>query len=54
MKKRSGKKLENLVKLIQEALKDLPQTKIFQNYKIDNKGGRSSAFGTKLLTVNSF
>ncbi|MBU2886055.1 restriction endonuclease [Gilvimarinus agarilyticus] len=35
-----GKKLEKLVRLVQEALKNMPSTEIFSNYKIENVSGR--------------
>ena len=36
----NGKKLEKFVRLIQESLKNVPETKVFSNYKIPNKSGR--------------
>lgn len=35
-----GKKIEKIVRLIHEALKDIPNTKIYPNYKIKNIGGQ--------------
>ncbi len=37
----NGKKLEKLVRLVQEALKNIPNTEIFSNYKIENISGRN-------------
>lgn len=39
-KKKTGKELEKLVRLIQESLKDSPHTIIHSNYKIPNTSGR--------------
>jgi len=36
----NGKKFEKIVRLIQEALKDLPNTEIFSNFKMENVSGR--------------
>lgn len=35
-----GKKLEQLVRFVQETLKNVPDTEIFSNYKIENISGR--------------
>jgi hypothetical protein len=35
-----GKNTEKLVRLIQEALKDIPNTEIYSNYRIKNQNGR--------------
>nr|WP_321486307.1 restriction endonuclease [uncultured Draconibacterium sp.] len=35
-----GKKIEKLVRLIQETLKNIPNTEIFSNFKIENNSGR--------------
>lgn len=35
-----GKKIERFTRLIQETLKNIPQTKIYSNYQIKNKSGR--------------
>lgn len=39
MKKNNGKELEKLVRLIQEAFKEVPRTEIIPNYKIKNLHG---------------
>jgi len=50
-----GKRLEKLVRLIQEALKDFPNTEIFSNYKIKNNSGRKREIDVLLkTTVNNF
>jgi len=36
-----GKKLEKLVRLVQETLKNLPNTEIYSNYKLENISGRN-------------
>jgi len=36
-----GKKLEKLVRLVQETLKNLPNTEIYSNYKLENVSGRN-------------
>jgi len=51
----NGKRLEKLVRLIQEALKDYPNTEIFSNYKIKNNSGRKREIDVLLkTTVNNF
>ncbi len=50
-----GKDLENLVSLIQEALKDSPSTIIYTNQKIPNRGGRKREFDILIeTTINNF
>jgi hypothetical protein len=52
---KNGKKLEKLVRLIQETLKDFPKTEIFSNYKIQNRSGRKREFDVLLrTTVNNY
>jgi hypothetical protein len=51
----NGKKLEKLVRLIQESLKDFPNTEIFSNYKIENNSGRKREIDVLLkTTINNF
>lgn len=40
----SGKKLEKVIKLIEDTLKDSPNTTIYNNYKVKNTGGRFREF----------
>ena len=40
----SGKKLEKVIKLIEDTLKDSPNTTIHNNYKVKNTGGRYREF----------
>lgn len=50
-----GKRLEKLVRLIQESLKDFPNTEIFSNYKIKNNSGRKREIDVLLkTTINNF
>lgn len=50
-----GRKVEKLVRLIQEAIKDFPNVEIFSNYEIKNKSGRKREIDVLLkTTVNSF
>lgn len=50
-----GKRLEKLVRLIQEALKDFPNTEIYSNYKIKNNSGRKREIDVLLkTTINNF
>lgn len=51
----NGKRTEKLVRLIQEALKDFTNTRIFSNYKIKNCGGRKREIDVLLkTTINNF
>lgn len=51
----NGRKTEKLVRLIQETLKDFPNTKIFSNYKIENISGRTREIDVLLKsTINNF
>jgi len=55
MNMNNGKKLEKLVRLIQESLKDFPNTEIFSNYKIENNSGKKREIDVLLkTTINNF
>ena len=49
------KKFEKLVRLIQEALKNIPDTQIFSNYKIENTSGNKREIDILLKSsINNF
>ncbi len=53
--KNDGKLLENTIRLVQETLKNSPNTKIFSNYKIENESGNLREFDIIIESiVNDF
>jgi hypothetical protein len=51
----NGKSLERVIKLIQETLKDSPNTKVYNNYKIENSSGRKREIDILIVSsVNDF
>lgn len=52
---KKGKKLERLVRLVQEALKDIPDTKIYSNHKLVNESGNKREFDVVIQScINGF
>lgn len=53
--KNDGKKLEQIVRLIEESFKDSPNTFIYNNYKISNKDGRDREIDILIVSkINGF
>jgi hypothetical protein len=53
--KNDGKSLEKTIRLIQETLKDSENTKIFNNYKIENESGQKREIDILIVsTINDF
>ncbi len=51
----NGKSLENTIQLIQETLKDSENTKIFNNYKIENESGQKREIDILVVSsINGF
>jgi len=52
---KKGKSLENIIALIQETLKDSPNTNVFKNYKIENTAGRDREIDVLIKSnINGF
>ena len=53
--KNNGKKLEHVVRLIEESFKDSPNTAIYNNYKLPNKAGRDREIDILIVSkINDF
>lgn len=51
----SGKNLERIVRIVQEAFKSFPETEIYSNYKITNTGGRKREIDILIVSeVNGY
>lgn len=48
---KDGKKIEKVIRLIQETLKDSPYTKIYSNYKIENISGSKREIDILIVSV---
>lgn len=52
---KKGESLENIIALIQETLKDSPNTRVFKNYKIENTSGRDREIDVLIeANINGF